>query len=154
MSDKVDHADIQGLLASGYDHLDYATFIFLQVTNYAKARCWLARVAEKVTTAKHPGSNKAKNCFNLALTFKGIEALGVAADSIKGFSHEFIAGMNRPEAATILGDNGPSDQGNWEFGARETERDKPIHILVLLYAECEKTMREFVRGLDLRSEEH
>jgi Dyp-type peroxidase family len=149
MSDKVDHADIQGLLASGYDHLDYASFIFLQVTNCAKARCWLASVADKVTNAEHPGNNRSKNSFNLALTFKGIEALGVASDSIKGFSHEFIAGMNRPEAATILGDNGPSEQGNWEFGARETERDKPIHILVLLYAECEKSMHDFVLDLDL-----
>jgi Dyp-type peroxidase family len=149
MSEKVDRKDIQGLLASGYDHLDHASFIFLQVTNSAKARCWLASVADKVITAEHPGSNKANNCFNLALTFKGIEALGVAGDSIKGFSHEFTQGMNRPEAAAILGDNGLSEQRNWEFGASETQRDKPIHILVLLYAECEKSMHDFMRDLDL-----
>ncbi len=99
MSEKVDRKDIQGMLASGYNHLNYARFLFLRVVDRVKARAWLAKVVDKVTTAEYPGKHKPANCLNLALTFKGIEAMGIAGDLICGFSHEFEAGMTRPEAA-------------------------------------------------------
>ena len=126
MSEKVDRKDIQGMLASGYNHLNCARFLFLRVIDRVKARAWLANVIDKVTTAEYPGKHKAANSLNLALTFKGIEAMGIASDpDYCGFSHEFESGMTRPEAAQILGDNGPSDQANWEFGSIQTERDRP-----------------------------
>ena len=149
MSEKVDRKDIQGVLASGYDHLNYTRYLFLRVTDRVKARAWLAKVVDKVTTAEHPGKHKAGNCLNLALTFKGIEAMGIAGDLICGFSHEFKSGMIRPEAAQILGDNGPSDQEKWEFGSIETERGRPLHLLVLLYADSEDSVRNFARACEL-----
>ncbi len=47
MSEKVDRKDIQGLLASGYNHLNYARFLFLRVIDRVKARAWLAKVVER-----------------------------------------------------------------------------------------------------------
>lgn len=149
MSEKVDRKDIQGLLASGYDHLNYTKYLFLRVKDALKARAWLAKVVDKVTTAEYPGKHKPANCLNIALTFKGIQEMGIADDLICGFSHEFEGGMIRPEAAQILGDNGPSDQGKWEFGSIATERERPLHLLVLLYADSANSMKNFARACDL-----
>jgi len=149
MSEKVDRKDIQGLLASGYNHLNHARFLFLRVIDRVKTRAWLAKVVDKVTTAEYPGKHKAANSLNLALTFKGIEAMGFAGNLICGFSHEFEAGMTRPEAAQILGDNGPSDQANWEFGSIAAERERPLHLLALLYGDSEDSVRNFARACEL-----
>ena len=71
MSEKVDRKDIQGLLASGYNHLNYARFLFLRVIDRVKARAWLAKVVDKVTTAEYPGKHKPANCLNLAADLQG-----------------------------------------------------------------------------------
>jgi Dyp-type peroxidase family len=172
MSEKVDREDIQGLLASGYDHLNHASYFFLEVTNASRARTWLASVVDKVTTAKHPGGGKARSCLNIAVTFKGIEALGIPGRLFRDFSEEFTFGMNRPGAARVLGDNDGSDQTHWQFGASESEGDDterselgqaegcaierevqrtPIHVLVLLYSENERTLQDVAYAYGLVS---
>lgn len=173
MPEQVDREDIQGLLASGYDHRNYASYFFFMVTDSSKARTWLASVVDKVTTAKHPGSSKTGSCLNIAVTFNGLEALGIPGDLFRDFPEEFRFGMNRPGAARILGDNDASDQANWEFGASESEHDAwaehgefraaenaviarniqkaPIHILVLLYCENEKNIEDVARAYGLVS---
>src|SRR5712692_7892415 len=150
MAESVDQSDIQGMVASGYNHYDCVRYLFLEVTDSRGARSWLRSLVDRVTTAEHPGTHKSANRLNIALTFRGIEELGVKHNSIKGFSHEFVGGMNRPEAAGILGDRGDSDQKNWEFGGCNTEKTKPLHILVVLYGESEQGLDSGARmcGLD------
>jgi Dyp-type peroxidase family len=152
MVGSVNRSDIQGMVASGYDHLDYVRYSFLHIpeSSGAAARNWLRSVVDRVTTAKHPGQHKSGNCLNIALTHKGIGALGFRPDSIDGFSHEFVGGMTRTEAAQILGDTGDSEQKNWEFGGHDTENTRPLHILVVLYGDSERGLDDFARfcGLD------
>ncbi len=152
MADSVIRSDIQGMVASGYDHLDYVRYVFLHISDSdgAPARNWLRSVVDRVTTAKHPGQHKSGNCLNIALTYKGIGALGFRPDSIAGFSHEFVGGMTRPEGAQILGDTGDSDQKYWEFGGRTTENITPIHILVVMHGESEQGLNDFAQtcGVD------
>src|SRR5215471_5856274 len=99
--ERVDREDIQGLVASGYNHLDYASYIFLRVDDAGIARRWLGSVAEKVNNARPPGDNKPSSCINIAISFDGIVGLGVPAELIHGFPHEFTAGMNRPGADLV-----------------------------------------------------
>jgi Dyp-type peroxidase family len=132
-AEMLDRSDIQGLVASGYGHLDHARFVFLSVSDCNPARAWLSRVAGVVTTAEHPGDSKSDTSFNIAFTRKGLEAMAPAG-SLRGFSDEFVEGMNRPEAAMILGDAGDSAQEKWEFGDSRSESTDPVHILLLMYA--------------------
>ncbi len=129
---KAERKDIQGLIANGYEAMDCARFIFLKVNDCVGARAWLKSTVDEVATAADPKphENKPGTRLNLALTWKGLQAMGIPGESILGFPREFVAGMYRPEAARILGDTGQSALDQWEFGRPED----PIHILVLLYA--------------------
>jgi len=133
MSRHVDRHDIQGIIASGYDHLNCARFILLRIEKPETAKRWLTGIARLVTCAEHPGGNKPRNCLNLAVTWKGLCALGVG-QMLGDISHEFVAGMNRSEARSILGDSGESSAERWEFGG-DTGDSQAIHLLVLLYGE-------------------
>ncbi|HJU28609.1 MAG TPA: hypothetical protein VJ718_05535, partial [Candidatus Binataceae bacterium] len=75
----LDRADVQGILASGYDHLNHARFVVMRVQDGGRAREWLASVVDQVTTAAHRRGSDAKPdcCFNLAFTASGLAALGV-----------------------------------------------------------------------------
>jgi Dyp-type peroxidase family len=148
VSEKVDRDDLQGIVASGYKHLDYARFVFISVLDSVLAREWLTRrILDNVTNAQHPGENKPRTCLDIAFTWKGIGALGIPNDLIDGFPHEFVAGMNRPEAAMILGDTGSSAQEHWQFGGCKTEPTTPLHILILLYAKTEEELNDFSRKM-------
>ena len=148
--DPGERLDIQGILASGYDRHDYVSFFFFQVIDQNRAKEWLRGVVDRVTPAVNPGDKKPPNCLHIALTFAGIQAFGVAENSIDGFSHEFMTGMDRPEAAGLLGDTGKSDKKNWEFGAPESHDKRPIHLLILLYGSSQEGMRAYADscGLD------
>jgi Dyp-type peroxidase family len=149
--DAVKQRDIQGILASGYDHLDCASFFFFRVIDRALAQAWLGRLIDRVTNAVHPGSNKSSNCLNIALTFAGIQAFAIAGDSIDGFSHEFVEGMNRPEAAQLLGDTDESEQTKWDFGAPGSHEPRPIHLLILLYGDSQEGLRAYAESCGLDS---
>jgi Dyp-type peroxidase family len=149
--DIAERRDIQGILASGYDHLDYVSYFFFQVIDSNRAKEWLRGVVDRVTPAVDPGSKKSPNCFHIALTFAGIQAFGVAGNSIDGLSHEFVKGMNRPEAAKLLGDTGGSDKQNWDFGAPDSREKRPIHLLILLYGDSQEGMRAYIRSFGLDS---
>jgi deferrochelatase/peroxidase EfeB len=129
MPKDVNPKDIQGIVASGYDHLDHARFVFLQIVHRATARKWLASIRHQITDARHPGKNKSNTCVNLAISWRGLEALGVS-DLLKDFPHEFVGGMNRREAHLILGDSGDSGAEHWDYGG---DVANPLHILLLLY---------------------
>src|SRR5271155_5936568 len=149
--DIAERRDIQGILASGYDHLDYVSYLFFQVIDSNRAKEWLGGVLNRVTPAVDPGSKKSPNCLHVALTFAGIQAFGIAGNSIDGFSHEFVKGMNRPEAAKLLGDTGKSGKENWEFGAPDSREKRPIHLLILLYGDSQEGMRAYARSCGLDS---
>ena len=127
----VDREDIQGIVASGYDHLDHSRFIFLAIKDLDATRKWLAGIVPRITNARHPGDNKARFCLNLAFSSKALKQL---APGLKGFPHEFERGMNGEEANLVLGDR---NEREWEYGARE---HPDLNVIVILYGSTDKEL--------------
>jgi Dyp-type peroxidase family len=132
----MDRVDIQGIVASGYDHLDYSSFVLLAIIDVDATRKWLASIVPLITNARHPGDDKPGVSLNLAFSFKGLGKL-VPDNRLKDFSHEFERGMNTPDAHQILGDLGESHPDNWEYGS---DKQPDLHVLVMLYGSTEKKL--------------
>jgi Dyp-type peroxidase family len=121
----VTRKDIQGIVASGYDHLDHSRFVFLEIIDPAATRQWLAGIVPQITNALHPGDKKSGVCVNLAFSSKGLKTL---VPKLKDFPHEFERGMNGNDANFVLGDK---NEGDWEYGG---EKQPALHVLLMLYA--------------------
>jgi Dyp-type peroxidase family len=151
----VNREDIQGIVASGYDHLHYSRFVFLGIKDLVAARKWLAGIVDWIRNARHPGDNKPGSSLNLAFSSKGLDKL-VPGKRLKDFPHEFDRGLNTHEAHLILGDHGESDPTHWEYGA---ENQPELHVLVMLYGTADKQLeslhdqvfgsRDFSDGLSI-----
>ena len=64
--------------------------MLLRVSDAAAARAWLARAP--VTNAL-PGATPPPTLLQVALSHRGLLALGVPQDVARGFSPEFVSGM-------------------------------------------------------------
>ncbi len=125
---RVDLADVQGLLRYGFKHHTECVFLALRVRDRAAARAWLAqaRVASAATQASLPAT-----VLQVALGAEGLAALGVADDIVAAFSPEFISGMaGLPERSRRLGDVGANAPADWAWGSGA----RTAHVLLLLYA--------------------
>lgn len=89
-----------------------ATYIGLRIDDRSAGRELMRRVARVVTSAANPVSPLGDTSVSVALTYKGLEALGVSPEALESFSWEFKQGM----AARYkdLGDVGESHPDNWE----------------------------------------
>ena len=81
-----------------------------------------------MASAAHPTSPAGDTWVSVALTYPGLEALGVPQDSLDSFAWEFRQGM--AARATALGDTGESSPEHWEkpLGTRD------VHVV--LVARC------------------
>jgi Dyp-type peroxidase family len=129
----LNRADIQGIVASGYNHLNHVRYVLLHIEDRAGAQRWLSEILSTVSTAqlRGHGEEKGNRRVNVAFTFGGLRELGLPDETLDGFSEEFRGGMTREGAAEILGD-GNSDYDQWDFGGPTSKR---IDILLLLYAD-------------------
>jgi Dyp-type peroxidase family len=123
----LEHKDIQGFLLSAYGHLYCATYLLLRVTDAARARLWLARLAEEITTAER---KKEGFSVNVALTSTGLSNLGLDPSALATFSRAFQEGMATDHRARVLGDSNKSAPSEWRWG---NERN-PVDILLLVFA--------------------
>jgi Dyp-type peroxidase family len=123
----LERADIQGLLASGYGHLRRARYLLLAIDDAARARAWLARVADEVTTSQARSDGTG---VNLAIAPSGLSRLGLPP-ALAGFSDRFLDGMTAPHRSRALGDVGIDAPGHWDWGGPDNPR---IDVLLLLYA--------------------
>jgi Dyp-type peroxidase family len=123
---EIELTDIQGLVRSGYSKLPCAAYMLLQVVDPVLARAWLGRLA--ITTA----DGKQSPSINLALTYPGLEALGLPADVLATFSGAFRDGMATERRARILGDRNEDAPDRWTWGGTNNER---IDVLLMLFAE-------------------
>ena len=89
-----------------------ATYILLRIDDRKAGRELLRRASEVVTSAANPASATADTGVSVALTYHGLEALGVPQDSLDSFAWEFRQGM--AARAKELGDTGESSPQNWE----------------------------------------
>jgi Dyp-type peroxidase family len=122
----IDRPNIQGFVVRGY-RLPYAGYVFLRIDDAAKARAALAEFIPHVITAEK-WTDKPESGINLAFTYQGLRALGVAEDSLAAFPAEFRDGM--ASRATVLGDIGESAPEHWEAPFR----DGDAHVLVMISA--------------------
>src|ERR1043166_2299900 len=89
-----------------------ATYIAFRIDDRKAGRELMHRASQGVTSAAHPNSPLADTWVSIALTHKGLEALGIPRESLESFSWEFRQGM--AARAKELGDVGESAPDNWE----------------------------------------
>src|SRR5262245_12463275 len=104
------------------------TYLFLRIDDPASGREALHRLAPLVASAADRTSPLGDTWLALALTYQGVQALGVPQESLASFSLEFQQGM-RARAAE-LGDVGANDPRHWEppFGTPD------IHLALAVLA--------------------
>lgn len=127
--------DMQGLIMSGYGHLDYGGYLFLQFNDAEAGRAWLDELIPNIATgARWPKDSdgrtiKPESALNVAFTCTGLDTFGLPEESQETFPHEFRQGMAHPHRARILGDSGSSAPDHWEVGG---EPEKLHAILIVL----------------------
>ena len=92
-------ADIQGFITSGYGHLSYAAYLFLQFQDAVQAQRWLGAIGPAITSAK-PWPKTATGeklkpavALNVAFTAGGLAGLGLPPDVLCTFPVEFQEGI-------------------------------------------------------------
>jgi len=130
--------DIQGIIISGYGHLPYAGYLFLTLSDTAKARDWLLLIIPRITVAQRPeGAGDKKRpeyAINIAFTNAGIEKFNLPF--VSGFSEEFTEGIAEEHRARRLGDDGNSAPELWEI------KEKDIHLLLMVQAPTADLLKE------------
>jgi Dyp-type peroxidase family len=126
----LDRSDIQGFVLRGY-RMPYAAYLFYRFTDGPAARAWLAGMVDPVTTAEE-WEAKPPWCANVALTYPGLEALGLPTESLESFPEDFRQGMAARADAGHLGDVGEDLPDHWEreppFAARG------VHAMLMISA--------------------
>jgi len=142
-------ADIQGFITSGYGHLSFAAYLFLQFHDAAQAQRWLGAIGPAVTTAK-PWPKTASGeklkpavALNIAFTAGGLAGLGLPPDVLCTFPVEFQEGIAADERSRILGDTEESAPAEWELGGN---RQAPIHAVLIVHGVSEETLETACRA--------
>jgi Dyp-type peroxidase family len=121
-----DLEDIQGLVYSAWaDHL-YAAYIFATLGEAKHSRAWLETVRHQVTAAA-PGQRPSSGRVQVALSPRGMAALGVPSTIISDLPHEARAGMRA--RGRILGDEAPLE---WNLGSNDE-----LDVLVMVFGKDE-----------------
>ncbi len=116
---------VQGLILRSYG-MDALRLFALRVEDAALARQALGKLN---LMSGAPWDQKPDACINLALTFEGLQALGVPEGSLSQFPEEFHQGA--VARAAIVGDTGDSAPEHW----KDNWAGPGIHIIVLLFAQ-------------------
>ena len=133
--------DIQGIVMSGFGNLHCASYLFLQVINAAAARRWLGNITDQIETGEPPPPQKKVQALNVAVTHRGLNKLGLDAETLDSFSRPFVEGMTTRHRSRILGDGDANAPENWEWGGNDpagnTDEAKAVDILLMVFAETE-----------------
>jgi Dyp-type peroxidase family len=115
----------------------FGTHAFLHVDDAQAGRAFLRRLIPYVDSAAG-WSTATKAWLAVAITYTGLEALGLPQASLQSFPEEFRVGMAR--RARQLGDDGVNDPKNWDkpFG------DGQIHIGLSAFSDTEEKWRRAV----------
>jgi Dyp-type peroxidase family len=123
----IDLADIQGNILRGYT-FPCAAYLFLRIDDPAKARALMGRMLPQISTAEEWTDGPPSTALHVALTYAGLQAVGVPQAILDSFPEEFREGM--AARAERLGDRGPSAPSQWESGLGTGD----AHVLVTVYA--------------------
>ncbi|MCW2534390.1 MAG: peroxidase [Modestobacter sp.] len=132
---QLEREDVQGLVFSGYAAMHEARYLFYEVADPAGARRWLGELAARVTTGS---AGEGAHCTNVALTHRGLAALGLDPEPLSTFAPPFQEGMTTPYRQRVLGDVGPSAPDMWAWGgppgSDSSAPEDRLHVLLLLFA--------------------
>jgi Dyp-type peroxidase family len=105
-----------------------ATYILLRVDDAGAGRKLMQRLSEVVTPMAEDRSRAEGAWISVALTYRGLAALGVPEASLGSFTWEFRQGM--AARARALGDTGDNAPEHWEapFGSGE------VHVILVAVA--------------------
>ncbi|MBX3206182.1 MAG: Dyp-type peroxidase [Labilithrix sp.] len=111
-----------------------ATYVLFRIDERDAGRALLGRLAPLVASAAHPTSPAADTWLSVALTYRGLEALGVPRDSRDSFAWELRQGM--AARAKALGDTGESAPEHWEkpFGTGD------VHVVLVAVSRDEREL--------------
>lgn len=140
MTPSVEWSEVQGLVLRPYAHAPHAAYLWLQVTDRAGAKAWLAELLPEITTA---AAGKGAAHVNVALTAAGMIALGLDGTVVASFGAPFFEGMDAPHRALMLGDVGACAPEHWAWGHQA--RTEPLHLLLLLFAADEAALEALVQ---------
>jgi Dyp-type peroxidase family len=90
----------------------FGTYLFVRIDTTASGRELLRRLLPAVDSSRSLDIPPSGAWVTLALTYQGLRALGVPAESLASFAPEFRQGM--AARATFLGDVGESSPEHWE----------------------------------------
>ena len=124
----VETDEVQSILFGGMRRLRDATCYLLRLPNEpAKAREWLAEVAQKITFGERPPSDSAQI---IAFTRSGLEKFG-CSKVLAEFPLAFRQGLSDPlRAECVLKDTGEDRPKSWDWG----NRDHPVDAALIVYA--------------------
>ena len=146
---KLERDDIQGIVLSGYVHLPRSAYVLLTIEagHAAAARAWLGRVAAGVTTAR---KKQEGDSLNVALTYTGLQKLGLDDATLASFPIAFSDGMASKRRAYILSDNELDDAATWRWGGP----GHPVDVLLMVFAATDERLEELLGSLRADALEH
>jgi deferrochelatase/peroxidase EfeB len=124
---EVDYNDVQGLARFGFKHMTEASYALLRVKNVAAAGSWLRSAPITSAVIMNPPPSTA---MQVAFTADGLNALGVSASVLAGFSPEFLAGLTEANRSRRLGDVGSNAPVQWTWGYSPNVP----HLVVMFFA--------------------
>jgi Dyp-type peroxidase family len=119
--------DIQGNLLKGYG-LPHAAHLFVRVHDAVAGQQLVGDLASEVTSARARCNGHAETTLNVALSARGLRAIGLPPEILETFPAEFRQGM--AARADRLGDDGVSHPDGWEEGLRQGQ----VELVVSLHA--------------------
>jgi Dyp-type peroxidase family len=124
-----DFDELQGNILSAY-RLPYGAFLLVTIEDPVRGRAWLRELVnrELVTTATAQ-RRKPRQAWNVALTFSGLQVLGVPDELLRLFPEDFRQGMEA--RARRLGDIDQNAPRRWEDGLRSKAGG---HVFLMLRA--------------------
>jgi Dyp-type peroxidase family len=126
--------DIQATLLRARPEPYYGTHAILEITDAAAGRELLRRLAPQVPSAAR-WDDPRPSWLALALSYRGLVALGLPEASLASFPANFRAGM--AARSERLRDTGPNAPRNWEYPFGTSR----VHIAVSIYADSQNDWR-------------
>jgi Dyp-type peroxidase family len=120
--------DVQGNVVLPYS-FPFVTYLLLRIVDKANGRSGLKAAIQQINdSVVWAPSEKPHSTFNLAFSFAGLAALGVAPATLKSFPIPFQMGMK--SRSPILGDTGTSQPASWD-----SKWQADVHAFASIYGD-------------------
>lgn len=145
--------EVPALVGTGFLSLRNGRYVLAHVNDPERARAWLrdvlaaglvkalaqVRVADDNDVMPAPlGGGRHQEAVTIAISYAGLEALGLKPDAARPFPSAFRAGMGHPVRRRLLGEDpvpGGSDDSfePWDWSDQDGDHQLPVHLLVAHY---------------------